>query len=101
MDLDPYLGRYATRTGGMAASEIRALFSVASRPEVVSLAGGMPYINALPLDAVGELAARLAGPAHGATTLQYGSGQGLPRLRELICDVMSLEGIGAHPDDVV
>ena len=38
--LDAYADRYATRTRGMTASEIRALFSVASRPEVVSLAGG-------------------------------------------------------------
>jgi 2-aminoadipate transaminase len=40
--LDPHLSRYAARTAGMTASEIQALFAVASRPEVVSLAGGMP-----------------------------------------------------------
>jgi 2-aminoadipate transaminase len=57
--LDPYLDRYAARTRGMVASEIRALFAVAARPEVVSLAGGMPYISALPLDAVGEMAGQL------------------------------------------
>jgi 2-aminoadipate transaminase len=33
--------------------------------------------------------------------MQYGSGQGDPVLREQICDVMRLEGIEAHPDDVV
>jgi DNA-binding transcriptional MocR family regulator len=33
--------------------------------------------------------------------LQYGSGQGDPELRELICTVMALEGIVASPDDVV
>ncbi|HSZ29151.1 MAG TPA: PLP-dependent aminotransferase family protein, partial [Pseudonocardiaceae bacterium] len=32
-DLDPHLRRYAQRTVGMTASEIRALFAVASRPE--------------------------------------------------------------------
>ena len=42
--------RFAARTAGMTASEIRALFAVASRPEVVSLAGGMPNLAALPLD---------------------------------------------------
>ena len=62
----------------MTASEIRALFAVASRPEVVSLAGGMPYIAALPLDAVGEMLGRLVAE-HGATALQYGIGQGMPR----------------------
>ena len=52
--LDPYVDRYAARTAGMTASEIRALFAVASRPEVVSLAGGMPNISGLPLDVVGR-----------------------------------------------
>src|SRR5207342_3196176 len=37
----------------------------------------------------------------GPTALQYGSGQGDPVLREQITDVMRLEGIEAHPDDVV
>jgi DNA-binding transcriptional MocR family regulator len=37
----------------------------------------------------------------GAVALQYGSGQGDPALREGICEVMALEGIRAHPDEVV
>ncbi|MBA3368136.1 MAG: PLP-dependent aminotransferase family protein [Geodermatophilaceae bacterium] len=90
----------------MTASEIRALFAVVSRPEVVSLAGGMPAVTALPLDAVGSMIGDLVS-GHGAAALQYGSGQGDPRLRERICDVMALEGIGvgedpaASPDNVV
>ena len=99
--LDPYSGRYAHRTHGLAVSEIRALFAVANRPEVVSLAGGMPYTAALPLDAVGSMLGQLI--AHnGATALQYSAGQGDLRLREQICDVMAEEGIhGASADDVV
>jgi len=98
--LDPYVDRYAARALGMTASQIRALFAVASRPEVVSLAGGMPYVAALPLDVVGELMGRLI-IERGAVALQYGSGQGDPTLREQICAVMELVGISAHPDDVV
>jgi len=98
--LDPYSDRYAGRTRGMAASEIRALFAVASRPEVVSLAGGMPYLAALPMDAVGSLMGSLV-TGNGATALQYGPGQGHLGLRERICDVMALEGIAGSPDDVV
>jgi DNA-binding transcriptional MocR family regulator len=99
-NLDPHLDRYAARTTGMTASEIRALFAVASRPEVVSLAGGMPNLAALPLDSlsaqIGELIAE-----DGLVALQYGSAQGIPVLREQICEIMALEGISAHPDDVV
>ena len=102
--LDDYTDRYARRVRGMTASEIRALFAVASRPEVVSLAGGAPYIAALPLDAVGEMMGRLAAE-QGTTSLQYGIGQGTLDLRERICEVMALSGIdvncGASPEDVV
>ncbi|WP_125568518.1 aminotransferase-like domain-containing protein [Nocardioides baekrokdamisoli] len=98
--LDPYVDRYAARTAGMTASEIRALFAVASRPEVVSLAGGMPNISGLPLDVVGEALRELV-LTNGPVAMQYGSGQGLPELREKITDIMRLEGIEAHADDVV
>lgn len=98
--LDPHLARYAARTEGMRASAIRALFAVANRPEVVSLAGGMPYLESLPLDQLAAESAELIAK-DGRVALQYGSGQGVPELREQICQVMSLEGINAHPDDVV
>ena len=101
--LDKWHGHYAERARGMVASEVRALFAVASRPEIVSLAGGMPYVSALPMEQIGELMADLL--AHrGAEALQYGSAQGDPGLREQICRVMALEGIqdsSAHPDNVV
>lgn len=83
----------------MTASAVRALFAVANRPEIVSLAGGMPNIADLPLDVVGDLIGDLV-KTNGRQAMQYGSGQGEPMLREQICAVMSLEGITAHPDDV-
>lgn len=84
----------------MTASEIRALFAVASRPEVVSLAGGMPYVQALDMNRIADLAARMI-RERGAVALQYGSGQGDVVLREQILDVMSEVGVTAHPDDIV
>jgi DNA-binding transcriptional MocR family regulator len=98
--MDPWHGHYAARAAGMVASEVRALFAVASRPEVVSLAGGMPYVSALPLEQIGALMAELVA-TRGAEALQYGSAQGDPVLRERICQVMAMEGIDARPDDVV
>ncbi len=46
--IDRFVERYAARTSGMSASEVRALFAVASRPEVISFAGGMPFVDAIP-----------------------------------------------------
>ena len=98
--LDPWVDAYAARTRGLTASQVRALFAVASRPEVVSLAGGMPFVSALPLDAIADTVARLIRD-RGAVALQYGSGQGDPTLREQILEVMAHVGVTAHPDDVV
>ena len=98
--LDRHMPRYAQRTAGMRASAIRALFAVANRPEVVSLAGGMPYLQVAAAGIAGRRGRR-AGRRGRLVALQYGSGQGIPQLREQICQVMALEGIDAHPDDVV
>jgi 2-aminoadipate transaminase len=98
--VDPYVGQYAERAVGMVASEIRALFAVAARPEIVSLAGGSPYVAALPLDAVGDMVGQLIA-SRGDSALQYCTAQGDAGLRERICDVMALEEIPAHPDEIV
>ena len=100
ISLDPWFDNYADRAEGLSASEVRALFAVASRPEVVSLAGGMPFVAALPFDKVRSSVDRVLSEA-GATALQYGSGQGLPALRERILEIMALEGIRAGVDEVV
>lgn len=99
--LDPWFDAYADRAHNLRASEIRALFSVVSRPEVVSLAGGMPNLKDLPLESLAETAKELI-LSSGAQALQYGSGQGWEPLREQLVNVMTYDGIiGADPDDVV
>ncbi|MCX8527589.1 MAG: PLP-dependent aminotransferase family protein, partial [Candidatus Nanopelagicales bacterium] len=98
--LDPWVDSYASRAHAMRASEIRALFAVASRPEVVSLAGGMPFVQALPVDMLTATAVRVL-TERGPTALQYGSGQGDVTLREQILEVIGEVGVTAHPDDIV
>ena len=99
-NFDPWYDRYADRTAGLSASEVRALFAVASRPEVVSLAGGMPFVTGLPPKLIAEAFERMMAK-QGPQALQYSSGQGIPALRERILEVMALEGIRASVDDVV
>jgi len=98
--IDRFVDRYAARAAGMTASEVRALFAVASRPEVVSLAGGMPFVQALPDDQVADVA-RAVLAEHGDVALQYGGGQGSVGLRERLVMLMAEEDIDADPDDVV
>lgn len=97
--LDRFVDSYSQRTNGMRVSAVRALFAVANRPEIVSLAGGMPNIKDLPLPHIAHSMAAMI-EANGTQVMQYGSGQGEPDLREQIVGVMELEGIHAHPDDI-
>lgn len=97
---DPWLEQYAARVGGLSASAIRALFAVASRPEVVSFAGGMPATEAIDMEAVKEVVASVLTES-GPTALQYGIGQGRPQLREQLVEVMAAEGVPATADDLV
>ncbi len=97
--IDRFVDLYAHRTSGMSASEVRALFAVASRPDVVSLAGGMPFVQALPRDEVARLFAE-ALETPEAAALQYGGGQGQRTLRQRLVELMAAEGIEADPEDV-
>ncbi|WP_234327854.1 PLP-dependent aminotransferase family protein [Streptomyces sp. NRRL F-2664] len=93
--------RYFSRSAhAMVPSEVRSLFSVAALPGIVSLAGGMPDVSALPPETMAGILADVV-REHGPTALQYGSAQGDPGLRDSICSVMAAEGISARPEDVM
>ncbi len=98
--IDPWHNAYARRAAGMTASEIRALFAVASRPEVVSLAGGMPPVDGLPLELVSDIARR-AVAEHAVTALQYGAAQGEASLRDAVVEVAAASGVRTHAGEVV
>jgi DNA-binding transcriptional MocR family regulator len=98
--VDPYVELYANRCSGMTASEVRALFAVAARPEVVSLAGGMPFVQALPQEDVLDVVRRVVEEA-GTSALQYGGGSGHPGLKDRLVALMAEEDIEADPERVV
>jgi len=98
--IDRFVDSYARRAAGMTASEVRALFAVAARPDVISLAGGMPFVQALPSSEVIAVATEVLTDM-GDTALQYGDGQGTPALRERLAMLMAEEGVIADPEGVV
>jgi 2-aminoadipate transaminase len=99
-NFDHWLDSYAARANTLSVSEVRALFAVVSRPEVVSLAGGMPFVSALPRELL-EASFDTMMTERGNFALQYGGGQGDLRLRDQIREVMALEGIHASVEDIV
>lgn len=100
MAKDLWSDNYASRANGLSASEVRALFAVVSRPEVVSLAGGMPFVPALPKERMIESFNTLMADRSNLA-LQYSGGQGDPILREHVREIMGLEGIDSKVDDIV
>ena len=100
MTKDLWSDNYASRANGLSASEVRALFAVVSRPEVVSLAGGMPFVPALPKERMIESFNTLMADRSNLA-LQYSGGQGDPILREHIREIMGLEGIKSNVDNIV
>ncbi len=96
---DPYRDRYAQRAAGMTGSEIRALFGLIERPEIISLAGGNTdtsiVAHRIP-DCVNAVLAR-----EPAAALGYGTGAGRKELHERLVGLMSIEGIQAESHQLV
>ena len=99
-NFDSWKHAYAARASNLSVSEVRALFAVVSRPEVVSLAGGMPDVSALDKDLI-EQAFNSMMATRGNYALQYGGGQGDLRLREQIQEIMGLDGVHGSVDDIM
>lgn len=99
VNLDHWRELYASRAGNLSASEVRALFAVVSRPEVVSLAGGMPDVSALSVESI-RIAFDSLMSKQPQLALQYGGGQGDQRLREQITELIALEGITGSAADI-
>lgn len=99
-NFDSWKHAYAARAENLSVSEVRALFSVVSRPEVVSLAGGMPDVSALDGELI-ERAFQSLMSNRRNYALQYGGGQGDLRLREQIQTIMELEGIHGSVEDIM
>ncbi|MBU4556094.1 MAG: PLP-dependent aminotransferase family protein [Actinobacteria bacterium] len=97
---DKWEGRYAQRIGDVRSSAVRDLFAAASRPDMISLSGGMPEVRAVPAHAVAD-AAHGAVVHAGAQALQYGSSNGRVELRETIVELMAETGVRIAAADVV
>ena len=91
----------SARAANIKQSAVRDVFEISMQPGLVSLAGGNPYLQSLPLERLAATAASIIAN-HGLEALQYGGGQGTLELRTQICQVMAAEGIlDADPENVV
>ncbi|MDO5684235.1 MAG: aminotransferase class I/II-fold pyridoxal phosphate-dependent enzyme, partial [Propionibacteriaceae bacterium] len=82
---------FASREAVLKPSPIRTAFDTTHDKQVISLAGGNPDVSLLPHNAIATITQRLLND-RGAEILQYGSGAGIPQLREVLADLMSQVG---------
>ena len=88
-DLERYAGLFAARTKVMKSSAMRDLMAVTARPEVISLAGGLPDTSTFPPDTFAAVAQRIAAESC-AKALQYGPTEGLDETKACIAAVMAM-----------
>jgi 2-aminoadipate transaminase len=99
-DIERYAGLFASRTRGMKSSAMRDMMAVTTRPEVISLAGGLPDTRSFPPETFAAVANRVAAESC-ARALQYGPTEGLPETVDCIAEVMAAEGMRVDPDDMI
>jgi 2-aminoadipate transaminase len=99
-DLERYAGLFAARTRVMRSSAMRDLMAVTARPEVISLAGGLPDTSTFPASTFAAQMTRIAQEST-AEALQYGPTEGFAETVDCIVEVMGAEGMLPDPDDVI
>src|SRR5438093_8806827 len=86
-DIERYAGLFASRTKVMTSSAMRDLMAITARPEVISLAGGLPDTSTFPPETFAAVAQRIAAESC-AKALQYGPTEGLAGTKVCIAQVM-------------
>src|SRR5688572_134982 len=99
-DLERYAGLFSQRTQAMKSSAMRDLMAVTARPEVISLAGGLPDTSTFPAEDFSALMTRV-GVEDTARALQYGPTEGLDEVKGPITEVMAAEGMEVEYDDLL
>ena len=99
-DLERYAGLFARRTQVMRSSAMRDLMAITARPEVISLAGGLPDTSTFPSDSFAAQMTRIAHES-SAEALQYGPTEGFEETKACILEVMGAEGMAPDPDDLI
>jgi 2-aminoadipate transaminase len=99
-DIERYAGLFASRTKVMKSSAMRDLMAVTARPEIISLAGGLPDTSTFPPETFAAVAQRIASESC-AKALQYGPTEGLDETKQCIAEVMGAEGMRVDLEDML
>ncbi len=98
-ELARYEALFAARTRGMKSSAMREMMALTERPEVISLAGGLPDTSTFPSEQFAEVMREVS--LDSARALQYGPTEGMAATTRCIAEVMAAEGTKIDPGEVI
>src|ERR1035441_6061563 len=99
-ELARYEALFAARTRGMKSSAMREMMALTERPDVISLAGGLPDTTTFAPELYAKLMSQVAAEST-ARALQYGPTEGMAVTVDCIVEVMAAEGTSVDPGDVI
>ncbi len=99
-ELERYESLFASRTSDLRSSAMRDMMSLTERPEVISLAGGLPDTSTFPPELFAKLMSHVAAES-SAKALQYGPTEGLSATVQAVSQVMLEEQTSVDPDEVL
>jgi 2-aminoadipate transaminase len=99
-DIERYAKLFASRTREMKSSAIRDMLAITQRPDVISLAGGLPETGTFPPQSFAASAQRIAAEAC-ARALQYGPTEGLDEVKYCIVEAMAAEDMRVDPAELI
>src|SRR5438445_6880559 len=99
-ELARYEALFATRTRSMKSSAMREMMALTERPDVISLAGGLPDTTTFEPERYAKLMAQVAAEST-ARALQYGPTEGMSVAVECIVAVMEAEGTSVDPQEII
>ncbi|HKP88852.1 MAG TPA: PLP-dependent aminotransferase family protein [Thermoleophilaceae bacterium] len=100
-DLERYARLFASRTREMKSSAMRDMMAITQRPDVISLAGGLPETGKFPQQCFVAATHRMAEEAARARALQYGPTEGLDEVKACIAQVMADEDMRVDPAEMI
>ncbi|MBN2485888.1 MAG: PLP-dependent aminotransferase family protein [Bacteroidales bacterium] len=92
--------RFASTTSNLRSSEIRDLMSLATKPGIISFAGGMPGNDLFPIKEIDEIYNNLS-LTEKQLAMQYGPTNGLPTLMESLSAYLKKKGLPVEKNRIL
>jgi 2-aminoadipate transaminase len=99
-ELARYEALFAARTRGMKSSAMREMMALTERPDVISLAGGLPDTSTFAPELYAKLMSQVAAEST-ARALQYGPTEGMAVAIDCIVEVMAQEKTSVDPANTI